>query len=60
MGPDGGDKGGEIVAQGTPEDVAKVKRSYTGQFLAPVLARARKGKSRPGRGDRPARTEAAE
>jgi excinuclease ABC subunit A len=39
LGPEGGDGGGEIVAVGTPEDVAKVKRSYTGQFLAPVLAR---------------------
>ena len=39
---------GEIVALGTPEDVVKVKRSYTGQFLAPVLARkeARRGKKR--------------
>ncbi len=33
MGPEGGDKGGEIVAQGTPKDVEKVKQSYTGQFL---------------------------
>ncbi len=33
LGPAGGDKGGEIVAQGTPKDVAKVKRSYTGQYL---------------------------
>ena len=39
LGPEGGDGGGEIVAAGTPEDVVKVKRSYTGQFLAPVLAR---------------------
>ena len=39
LGPEGGDGGGEIVAQGTPEDVVKVKRSYTGQFLKPVLAR---------------------
>ena len=39
LGPEGGDGGGEIVALGTPEDVVKVKRSYTGQFLAPVLAR---------------------
>ena len=39
LGPEGGDGGGEIVAQGTPEDVAKEKRSYTGQFLKPVLAR---------------------
>ncbi len=37
LGPEGGDGGGEIVAAGTPEDIVKVKRSYTGQFLAPVL-----------------------
>ena len=39
LGPEGGDGGGEIVAAGTPEDVVKVKRSYTGAFLAPVLGR---------------------
>ena len=39
LGPEGGDGGGEIVAAGTPEDVAAVKRSYTGAFLKPVLAR---------------------
>jgi len=37
LGPDGGDRGGSIVAQGTPEDVAGVSRSYTGQFLKNVL-----------------------
>lgn len=37
MGPEGGDKGGQIVAQGTPEMVAKAKGSYTGQFLKKVL-----------------------
>ena len=37
LGPEGGDKGGKIVACGTPEDVAKVKSSYTGQFLGKVL-----------------------
>lgn len=37
LGPEGGDKGGWIVAQGTPEQVAKVKNSYTGQFLREVL-----------------------
>lgn len=37
LGPEGGDGGGEIIAEGTPEMVAKVKRSYTGQFLKPVL-----------------------
>jgi len=37
LGPDGGDAGGEVVALGTPEQVAKVKKSYTGQYLAHVL-----------------------
>ncbi len=37
LGPEGGDKGGEIVAHGTPEQVAKVKRSHTGRFLAKAL-----------------------
>lgn len=37
LGPEGGDKGGEIVAQGTPREVAKVKNSYTGKYLAKVL-----------------------
>ena len=37
LGPDGGDKGGMIVAQGTPEDVAKVNESYTGQYLKKIL-----------------------
>jgi len=39
LGPEGGDGGGEIVAAGTPEQVAKVKTSYTGQFLTQMLAR---------------------
>ncbi len=38
LGPEGGDKGGFIVAQGTPEQVAKVKASHTGQFLARALS----------------------
>jgi excinuclease ABC subunit A len=38
LGPEGGDKGGEIIAQGTPEQIAQVGHSYTGQFLAPMLA----------------------
>ncbi|MCW5685895.1 MAG: excinuclease ABC subunit UvrA [Pseudolabrys sp.] len=46
LGPEGGDGGGEIVATGTPDDVARVKRSYTGQFLAPVLKKSRTGKRR--------------
>lgn len=37
LGPDGGDRGGTIVAQGTPEEIALVPRSYTGQFLKNVL-----------------------
>lgn len=37
LGPEGGDAGGQIVATGTPEEVAKVKESYTGQFLKKVL-----------------------
>ncbi|MGC2077237.1 MAG: excinuclease ABC subunit UvrA, partial [Xanthobacteraceae bacterium] len=39
LGPEGGDGGGEIVASGTPEDIARAKASYTGAFLKPVLAR---------------------
>ncbi len=38
LGPEGGDKGGEIVAVGTPEEVATCARSYTGGYLAPLLA----------------------
>ncbi len=38
MGPEGGDGGGMVVAEGMPEDVAEVKASYTGQFLKPMLA----------------------
>jgi excinuclease ABC subunit A len=50
MGPDGGDGGGMVVAEGTPEDVAADPNSYTGQFLSPVLA---------GRATKPKRTAAA-
>jgi len=42
MGPEGGFRGGKVVAEGTPEDVAKVKASYTGNYLAEVLATNRK------------------
>jgi excinuclease ABC subunit A len=41
LGPEGGDGGGEVVAIGTPEDVAKVERSYTGHFLKELLERRR-------------------
>ena len=37
LGPDGGDQGGTIVTTGTPEEVAKCEKSYTGQFLKPIL-----------------------
>lgn len=37
LGPDGGDRGGEVVVTGTPEEIAKCKKSYTGKFLAPLL-----------------------
>ncbi len=46
LGPEGGDAGGEIVAAGTPEEVVKAKRSYTGAFLVPVLERRREAKGR--------------
>jgi excinuclease ABC subunit A len=39
LGPEGGDGGGMLVAQGRPEDVAKVEASHTGRFLREVLAR---------------------
>jgi excinuclease ABC subunit A len=37
LGPEGGDRGGEVVATGTPEQVAEVPGSYTGQYLRPLL-----------------------
>jgi excinuclease ABC subunit A len=40
MGPEGGEKGGTVIAQGTPEEIAANKRSYTGQFLKKILAKA--------------------
>ena len=46
LGSEGDDGGGEIVAAGTPEDVAKVKRSYTAEFLKPVLGRRAPQKKR--------------
>ncbi len=41
LGPEGGDKGGQVIAAGTPEEVAACTHSYTGQYLKPVLERAR-------------------
>jgi excinuclease ABC subunit A len=40
LGPEGGEDGGRLVAQGTPEQVARVKKSYTGQALAGYFAKA--------------------
>jgi len=42
LGPEGGDRGGEIVAEGTPEEVAAVKGSYTGQYLKEILEKHKK------------------
>ncbi len=42
LGPEGGDGGGEIVAAGTPEDVASNRNSYTGRFLKRILPKARR------------------
>ena len=42
LGPEGGDGGGEIIACGTPEAVAKIENSYTGQYLKPVLVSNKK------------------
>ncbi|MBC1919237.1 excinuclease ABC subunit UvrA [Listeria booriae] len=42
LGPEGGDGGGQIIAKGTPEQVAKVKKSYTGKYLKPILERDKK------------------
>jgi excinuclease ABC subunit A len=40
LGPEGGAGGGQIIAQGTPEQVARSKASFTGKYLAPLLKRA--------------------
>ena len=37
LGPEGGDEGGELIACGTPEDIVKAERSYTGKYLKKVL-----------------------
>ena len=41
LGPEGGAGGGTVVAAGTPEEIAQVPESYTGQFLRPILAEAK-------------------
>jgi len=42
LGPEGGDRGGQVVAEGTPEAISAVAESYTGQFLKPILERDRR------------------
>lgn len=62
LGPEGGDKGGTIVACGTPEQIAAVEESYTGSFLKPILERDKqRSKSAKGsaKGKKKAKTEAA-
>jgi excinuclease ABC subunit A len=46
LGPEGGGGGGEIMAQGAPEEIAKMGASYTGRYLAPVLEAAAQRKAR--------------
>ena len=41
LGPEGGDGGGEIIAKGTPEQVAKIKESYTGKYLNKILQKTK-------------------
>ncbi len=47
LGPEGGDGGGEIVATGTPEDLAKSKKSHTGRYLAPIFKKKKKTGKKP-------------
>jgi excinuclease ABC subunit A len=47
LGPEGGEEGGEVVAQGTPEQVAAVAGSHTGSFLASIVEPATKRQRRP-------------
>ena len=63
MGPEGGSRGGMVVAEGTPEDVAAHPDSHTGQFLAPLLdgrgAKQPRGRVKPVEVERPATKAAA-
>ncbi len=58
MGPEGGFRGGTVVAEGTPEEVARVKGSYTGQYLAEILATNRKATPTKTPAKAPAKTSA--
>jgi excinuclease ABC subunit A len=51
LGPEGGEDGGRVIAEGTPEEVVRVKESYTGQFLTTHLA-AQRGRGRSARAER--------
>jgi excinuclease ABC subunit A len=46
LGPEGGDKGGKVLVEGTPEDVARHADSYTGQYLKGILGERATGKKR--------------
>jgi excinuclease ABC subunit A len=64
MGPEGGSRGGTVIAEGTPEDVAGNPASYTGQFLGPLLEGREAAQPKPARRTRasasPARKATAE
>ena len=47
LGPDGGDRGGNIVGVGTPEEIAEIESSYTGEYLKPLLQKNSDNKTRP-------------
>ena len=53
MGPEGGDGGGEVVAMGTPEEIARNKRSHTGEYLRAQLARRPSVRARGSGGNEP-------
>ena len=46
LGPEGGDGGGQVIAKGTPEEVAANKKSFTGAFVAPLLKRDKVSRKR--------------
>jgi excinuclease ABC subunit A len=56
LGPEGGAAGGEIIASGTPEEVAEIERSYTGQHVKPLLERGKRGRSSSANGGGSGRT----